>query len=196
MSNEVNDNNDEWLQLQSDWQSYQPDIIKIRKRIAWVTYRMIAVLVMDVLAFALYIPFLIYWVVPDEYSLAYKLWHIGLLPLFIYGIYWDFKLRLPLFKLENESTKGILECYLKRVKAGVSLGNIGYKFCFALIGFFVIWIVAGFYFDLGEEKLQQPAFIAFGILWISGFAGIMYWYRNKKQKELLRLKELWKEFLD
>ncbi len=197
MADEKFDNNgDDWQQLQNDWQSYQPDIAKIKRRIAWVTWRMVAVLVLDVLVVVTYVPFLIFWVFEDGASLAEKIWHFGMLPLLLYGVYWDFKLRLPLFKLDSESTRGILECYLKRVQAGVSLGNVGYKFSLLLLGLFLLWVASSFYFELGEDKLHQPTFITFGVLWIGFFAAILYWYRNKKQKELERLSALWKEFLE
>jgi hypothetical protein len=197
MADEQFDNNgDDWQQLQNDWQSYQPDIAKIKRRIAWVSWRMVAVLALDVLVVVTYIPFLIFWVFEDGVSLAEKIWHFGMLPLLLYGVYWDFKLRLPLFKLDSESTRGILECYLKRVSAGVSLGNLGYKFSLLLLGLFLLWVGSSFYFELGEEKLQQPVFITFGVLWIGFFAVILFWYRNKKQKELNKLTELWKEFLE
>ena len=191
-----NQPDDEWLQLQNDWQSYQPDMIKIKKRIAWVTWRMIAILVLDVIFLVGYIPFILYWAFPEEPTLAIKLWHYGMFPFVVYGVFWDFKLRLPLFKLENKSTKGILEFYLLRVNAGIKLGNLGYKFCLVLIGLFVVWVGASFIFELGEEKLQKISFIVFGVAWISLFAAIMYWYRNKKQKEFVRLQALWKEFLE
>jgi len=193
---QIDENIEEWEQLKNDWQSYQPDIVKIKKRIAWVTWRMIAVLFLDVVVLITYVPFLIFWVFADGSSIAEKVWHFGLFPMLVYGVYWDFKLRLPLFKLDNESTKGILECYIKRVQAGIKLGDIGYKFSLLLVGFFVLWVASSFYFDLGEENLHKPEFIAFGIGWIGFIAGIMYWYRSKKQKEYLRLKELWKEFLE
>lgn len=197
MVDEQFDNNgDDWQQLQNDWQSYQPDIAKIKRRIAWVTWRMVAVLVLDVLVVVTYVPFLMFWVFDDGASLAEKIWHFGMLPLLLYGVYWDFKLRLPLFKLDNESTRGILECYLKRVQAGVSLGNVGYKFSLVLLGLFLLWVGSSFYFELGEEKLHQPPFIIFGVVWIGSFAAVLYWYRNKKQKELNRLSALWKEFLE
>jgi len=191
-----NHNNDEWQQLQSDWQSYQPDMIKIKKRIAWVTWRMIAILVLDVVFLVSYIPFMFYWGGLEEPSLAIQLWHYGMFPIIVYGVYWDFKLRLPLFKLENKSTRGILEFYLKRVDAGIKLGNLGYKFCLFLMVSFVVWVAASFYIDLGEEKIQRVSFIVFGISWIGLFAAIMYWYKNKKQNELRRLEALWKEFLE
>ncbi len=197
MADEQFDNNgDDWQQLQNDWQSYQPDIAKIKRRIAWVTWRMVAVLVLDVLVVVTYIPFLIFWVFDDGASLAEKIWHFGMLPLSLYGVCWVFKLRLPLFKLDSESTRGILECYLRRVRAGVSLGNLGYKFSLLLLGLFLLWVGSSFYFELGEEKLQKPTFIVFGTLWISFFAVILLWYRNKKRKELVRLSALWKEFLE
>jgi len=187
---------DEWQQLQSDWQSYQPDIEKIKKRIAWVTWRMIAILALDVLVVLSYIPFLVYFVFLDDVSFAEKIWSYLMTPILFYGVYLDFKLRLPLFKLEGESTKDILAFYLKRVSAGVSLGDIGYKFSLLLLFMFAIWVSASFYFDLGEEKLQRPSFIIFGTAWISFFASIMYWYKNKKKKEFVRLQNLWKNFLD
>jgi hypothetical protein len=188
--------NQEWQQLQEDWQSYQPDIAKIKKRIAWVTWRMIAILALDVVLLLGYIPFIVYWVFPEEPSFAIRLWHYAMAPLIVYGVYWDFKLRLPLFKLENESTKGILGFYLKRVDAGTKLGDLGYKFCLFVLVLFIVWVGASFYFELGEEKLQKASFIIFGVAWISLFGAIMYWYRNKKRKELVRLQALWKEFLD
>lgn len=191
-----NHSNDEWQQLQNDWQSYQPDMIKIKKRIAWVTWRMIAILVLDVFFLVSYIPFMLYWAFPEKPSLAIQLWHYGMFPLVVYGVFWDFKLRLPLFRLENKSTRGILEFYLKRVNAGIKLGNLGYKFCLFLMVLFVIWVGASFLFDLGEEKIQRISFIIFGVSWIGLFAATMFWYKRKKQKELVRLQALWKEFLE
>lgn len=191
-----NHSNDEWQQLQNDWQSYQPDMVKIKKRIAWVTWRMIAILVLDVVFLLGYILFILYWSFPEEPSLAIQLWHYGMFPLIVYGVYWDFKLRLPLFKLENKSTRGILEFYLRRVNAGIKLGNLGYKFCVFLLALFLVWVGANFYFDLGEEKIQKISFIIFGVCWIGLFAATMFWYKRKKQKELVRLQALWKEFLE
>ena len=189
-------NNDDWEQLQNDWQSFQPDIVKIKKRIAWVTWRMIFILILDIVVLISYFPFLIYYVLPESNSLAEKIWHLGIFPFFLYGVYWDFKLRLPLFKLDNETTKGILNCYLNRVKAGIALGDIGYKFSLALVGLFIVWVASSFCFDLGEEKLQRPSFILFGVSFISLFAAIMYWYKVKKDKEYQKLQQLWKEFLE
>ncbi len=188
--------NQEWQRLQEDWQSYQPDIVKLKKRIAWVTWRMVAILMLDVVFLLGYIPFILYWFFYEEPSLAMKLWHYAMVPLIVYGVYWDFKLRLPLFKLENESTKGILGFYLKRVDAGIKLGDLGFKFCLFLVVLFVVWVGASFYFDLGEEKLQKASFIIFGTVLISLLGVIMYWYRNKKRKEFIRLQALWKEFLE
>lgn len=196
MTEQNNQPNDEWQQLQSDWQSYQPDITKIKRRIQWVTWRMITILVLDVLVILTYVPFLIYWVFPEDSSLAEKIWHYGMFPLVVYGVYLDFKLRLPLFKLESESTKDILAFYLKRVNAGIMIGKWGYQFSLLLLVLFIIWVGASFYFDLGEKKLQRPQFIVYAILFISLFAITSYWYKNKKQKEASRLQALWKEFLE
>jgi len=193
---QANQANDEWQQLQNDWQSYQPDIVKINKRIAWVTWRMFAVLALDAIVVLSYIPFLVYLTLYEDNSLAEIIWTYTMTPVLFYGVYWDFKLRLPLFKLDSESTKDILAFYLKRVKAGIRLGELGYKFSLFLIGAFSVWVSSSFYFDLGEEKLQKPSFIIFGIVWVSIMAGIMYWYKNKKQKEYFRLQKLWKEFLE
>jgi len=189
-------NNDEWKELQSDWQSYRPDIKKIKKRITWVTWRMIAVLVMDLLILFAYVPVGIFFVLIESQSLASKIWYLGMLPVLLYTVYWDFKLRLPLFKLDSESTKDILAFYLKRVSAGVRLGNFSIKFCLSLLVLYSLWIGASFYFDLGEEKLQKASFIFSGFVWIGCFTYISYWYRNRKAKELIRLNELWKGFLE
>jgi len=187
---------DEWQQLQSDWQSYQPDMVKIKKRIEWVTWRMVAILAIDVLMVISYIPFLVYLTLYEDRSLAKIIWSYTMTPVLFYGIYWDFKLRLPLFKLESGSTKDILNFYLKRIAAGVSLGDLGYKFSLFILAMFIIWVSANFYFDLGEEKIQKVSFILFAISMISSSAGIMYWYKNKKSKELIRLQKLWKDFLE
>ncbi|MBV1910738.1 MAG: hypothetical protein KUG78_15655 [Kangiellaceae bacterium] len=187
---------DDWEQLQNDWQSFQPDIVKIKRRIEWVTWRMSFILFIDLVFLFGYVPFLIYFVLPESTSLAEKIWHIGMFPVFVYGVYWDFKLRLPLFRIDQESTQGILGSYLARVKAGITLGDIGFKFSLALVVLFLLWVGSSYYFELGEEKLQRPTFILFGVTFISSMAGIMYWYRVKKQKEYSKLKELWKEFLE
>jgi len=193
---EQNTNIDEWHELQNDWQSYKPDIQKIKKRITWVTWRMIAVLILDLIVLFAYVPFIIFFVLIEGESLAIKVWHLVMLPVIFYAVYWDFKLRLPLFKLDSESTKDILAFYLKRVTAGVKLGNFSIKFCLSLLVFYSLWISASFYFDLGEEKLHEPSFILFGLGWIGCFTYISYWYRNKKLKELTRLNALWKTFLE
>jgi hypothetical protein len=193
---ETDDDSNEWQELQHEWQSYQPDIVKIKKKIAWVTWRMIAILVIDVLLLIAFIPFLMFETMQESVSLAEKIWHFGMFPLFVYGVYWDFKLRLPLFKLESESTKDILAFYLKRVKAGIKLGELGYQFSLLLEVLFIVWLGANWYFDLGEERLKEIGFIVFGICWIGLFVGIMLWYKQKKEKELIRLTELWKEFLE
>ena len=130
MQQESNNTTDDWQELQNDWQNYQPDIKKIKRRIAWVTWRMIAILVIDLIILFTYLPFVIFFILPENHSLAVKIWHVGMLPVLLYAVYWDFKLRLPLMKLENESTKVILAFYLKRVSAGVKLGNFSIKFCF------------------------------------------------------------------
>jgi len=196
MQDDQNQSNDEWQQLQNDWQSYQPDIAKIKKKIAWVTWRMIAVLALDVLVVITYIPFLIFYVFPEDNSIAMKAWHFAMFPVLMYGVYIDFKLRLPLFKLESQSTEAILRFYLKRVKAGIVLGQWGYRFSVLLLGLFVVWVVSNYLFEWGEAKLEKTSTIVFGMIWISFFAGIMHWYRIRKTKEAKRLQALWKEFLE
>ena len=195
-NSENNAFSEERQQLQEDWQSYQPDIAKIKRRIQWVTWRMVAVLFLDIVVLVTYVPFLLYFVLPEETSLALKIWHVGMFPLLLYGVYWDFKLRLPLFKLENESTSQILKFYMRRVNAGVKLGHFGYRFCLLLVVFFLLWVGAGFVFDLGEKKLTELPFILFGTVWIGLFAAVMYWYKRKKLKEKNYLEELWSEFLE
>jgi len=199
----IDDNNtqefssdDDWLQLQTDWQSYQPDMVKIKKRITWVTWRMFAILALDVLVVVSFIPYLIYFTFYTDSSLADKIWNYSITPVLFYGVYLDFKLRLPLFKLDGESTKDILAFYLKRVNTAVSIGDIGFKFSLLLLGMFAGLVISSFFLELGEKKLQEFSFIVFGIVWIGFFTGIMYWYKVKKQKEACRLQKLWKEFLD
>ncbi len=193
---ENDSDNEDWQQMQNDWQSYQPDIKKIKRRILWVTWRMIAILVLDVLILVTYIPFLIFWVIPANEALMIKIWHYAMFPLLIYGVFLDFKLRMPLLRIEGESTKGILGLYLERVKAGVKLGIWGFRFCFMLLVLFLTWIGVTLIVEPEIVLAHKLKNIIFGLVWIGLFAGGSYWYKNRKQEEEIRLTSLWKEYLE
>lgn len=185
----------DWQELQSDWQSFEPDIQKIKKKVNWVTWRMTAVLVIDVLAIIAYIPFVYYLYISNKSHWVINSWHYLLGVLLIYGVYLDFKIRIPIFKLQGETTKDILELYLKRTKAGVSIGRLGKNFSWVLLVSFVIWVGASNLVVPDVEKLSDWRFVAFGTIYIGVFILLCGWYQNKKHKEYLKLKKLWQEYL-
>jgi len=194
---EQRDNNSEdWRQLQKDWQNFEPDLKKINKKISWVTWRMISILVLDVIIMLAYIPFLIVWVIPSEASFIYKLWPYLMLPLGIYGTYLDFKLRLPLFRLDKGSSKEILSAYLRFVQAGVLVGLWGFRFLFALLVLFVAWAFAVHYLDPESAKQLPIHLVASVASTVALSSAVMYWYKNKKTKESQNLLDLWQEFIE
>jgi hypothetical protein len=194
--NHEDNRNQEWMQLQKDWQSFQPDINKINKKISWVTWRMISILVLDVITILAYIPFLIVWVVPAETSLIYKLWPYLMLPIGIYGVYLDFKLRIPLFKLEKGSSKDILSAYLKFVRTGVLVGLWGGRFSLGLLAWFIFWALAVHFLDPENAKRLSIILLAgvTSVLVLTSLA--MYWYKAKKAKEAQNILALWREYLE
>ena len=113
----------------------------------------------------------------------------------IYGVYLDFKLRIPIFRLQSESTKDVLKLYLNRTKVGIQLGVICKFFLYGLLVSFWIWVAAIQYFFPEEPKYSEWQFIVFGSVWISLFIPVAVWYQRKKQREYDELSELWKEYL-
>ena len=201
MPDETNTNQEdrdiqEWAQLQNDWQSFQPDLKKINKKISWVTWRMISILIFDVIAILAYIPFLIIWVIPAETSLIYKLWPYLMLPIAIYGVYLDFKLRIPLFKLDKGSSKDILGAYLKFVETGVLVGLWGARFSLGLLVWFLFWMLAVHFFDHENAKRLSVSLVVGAISAFILLSVIMYWYRAKKVKEAKNLLALWSEYIE
>jgi len=186
----------DWEEMQSEWQSYQPDVQKIKKTINWVTWRMGAILAFDVIAILLYIPFLIFFVSVDENSLVENSWHYLLGLLLIYGVYLDFKIRLPIFRAQGESTKDVLELYLKRTQAGVTIGRIGKNFSWVLLVAFVLWYLANLLLPSGNPKIADWEFGLFGVVWIAVFVVLCRWYENKKQKEFEKLNKLWQDYIE
>lgn len=190
------DLSDDWLQLQKDWQNYQPNIKKIKRKISWVTLRMIALLAIDVIVALAYIPFLYFYVTSTDDPLVVRVGPFFMYPVLLYGVYLDFKLRMPVFRCEGESTRDILEFYLRRVQAGVQIGHWGFYFTLMLCGLFGLWFLAGFLLDSGDAHhfSIQSILIAYGVLLTTAVG--TYWYRNKKRAEAEELKRLWREFLD
>ncbi len=186
---------DEWLQLQQDWQTYQPDIERIKKKIAWVTWRMVFILALDVLIMIAYVPFLFYWVIPTDAPLIYKIWSYAMLPIGVFGVFLDFRLRLPVLRLEEGSTQDILKSYLKLVEAGVQVGLWSYRITLALLILFLIWTGVIHYSIPPEEILLKPALFYSISVTLAIVVAIMYWYSRKKLKEQQNLTALWKEFI-
>lgn len=188
-------NNHEWLQLQQDWQAYQPDIVGIKKKIAWVTWRMISILVIDVLGMMLYVPYVVFWVAPNDAPLVYKLLSYAVIPLGFLGVFIDFKLRLPVLRLDRGSTRDVLKSYLKLVQAGVRIGLWGYRSVLVMLFLFIIWVIAVHYSTPNNEILVDPErlFLVFILLVIT--AAAMFWYMRKKAKEEQKLSALWKEYI-
>ncbi|WP_196141086.1 hypothetical protein [Aliikangiella sp. G2MR2-5] len=192
MSQSQND----WEKLQSEWQAYEPDFNKIKRKISWVTWRMYLILVIDVFIFLAYFPFLYYEISKPTSTWVTSFWYYFMGVLLVYGVYLDFKIRLPILRNQGNSAKEVLELYLKRTQAGVTLGKWGQIFCAIMLLFFWLWVGGNAFLDAGSEKLARPGFIAFGTIWILMFTGIFYWYYRKKSKEYLKLKILWREYLD
>ncbi|TQV75081.1 hypothetical protein FLL45_09065 [Aliikangiella marina] len=192
----MNDPLKDWDKLQAEWQTYQPDIQQIKKKINWVTLRMIAVLAIDVVVLVGYFPFIYYFLDFSMDNWIENSWHgvIGIL-LFI-GVYLDFKIRLPILRMSGESTKEILAFYLKRTRAGVVIGRYGAGFSWLLLAIFTVWFAANLFLVAQPAKEFNWMFAAFGIVWISGAALLCHWYASKKQKEYLKLKQLWRDFID
>ncbi len=188
--------NDNWEALQSQWQSYQPDMQKIKKKINWVTWRMGAILLVDVLFVLAYFPFLYYRLVENQEDWLLNSWDLLIGCLVVYGVYIDFKIRLPIFRAQGESTRDVLALYFNRVKAGVELGRFCKNFSFMLLAAFLLLVGVNQVYPSANPRISEPGFIVFGILWISGFVVLSIWYQKKKQKEHDNLKKLWQEYLE
>ena len=186
----------DWESLQSEWQAYEPDIQQIKKKISWVTWRMAAILVIDVVVVVSYFPFLFIVLDNPENNWLVNSWHYLLGLLLIYGVYLDFKIRLPILRSQGDSAKEVLELYLKRTEAGIAIGRIGKNFSWFLLAAFVLWWLANFLFMPENHKVTRWQFGLFGVVWISAFVFICRWYELKKRKEFKKLSELWREYLD
>ncbi|MCW8877787.1 MAG: hypothetical protein OQJ89_16210 [Kangiellaceae bacterium] len=186
----------EWDDLQNDWQSYQPDIQKLKKKINWVTWRMYLILVMDVVILIAYFPFVYFITVDSDRSWLLNSWHYLMAPFLLYGVYMDFKIRLPILRNEGNSTRDVLELYLKRIEAGERIGRLGKIFCWLMLAAFWIWVAANAMLEAGDEKVVQSGFMIFGTLWIGGIMLICIWYERKKRREYKELKPLWQDYLD
>ncbi|TQV86880.1 hypothetical protein [Aliikangiella coralliicola] len=186
----------DWEALQSEWQTFQPDIQKIKKKINWVTWRMWSILAFDVVAILSYFPFLYFIVMKEDKSWIFYSWYYFLGILLIYGVYLDFKIRLPILRFQGESAKAVLQLYLKRTEAGVVIGKIGKNFCWLLLVGFWLWFTANRFLLPEDPKASSLGFLVFGTLWIGGIGVICFWYQKKKEKEQEKLQVLWQDYLD
>ncbi len=192
----MNDPLNDWDELQSEWQSYQPDMQKIKKKINWVTWRMVGILAFDILAVLFYFPFLYFVLTPDDNSWAYKSFFYLMGVLLIYGTYLDFKIRLPIIFYQGESTKDILNLYLDRIQAGILVGKIGKYFGIGLLIINWIWIAIVLHFEPEHPKVSGDYFVLFFSGWMGGISLICWWYERKKQKEYIKLKALWQDYME
>lgn len=192
----MNDPLKDWEKLQSEWQSYQPDMQQIKRKINWVTLRMLFILFMDVVVLFGYFPFILYFIDLETVTWVEASWHVFVGVLLVYGVYLDFKIRLPIIRMQGESTKDILGLYLKRTRAGVDIGRYGKYFSWMLLGMFAIWFSANAFLVAEPPKGFNWQFGTFGVVWITGAALICHWYEKKKRKEYEKLRQLWREFVD
>lgn len=192
----MNDPLKDWEKLQSEWQSYEPDIQKIKKKINWVTWRMYFILALDILIVISYFPFVYFVAYESEASWIANSWHYFMGIIIFYGVYLDFKIRLPILRNDANSTKEVLELYINRVKAGISLGWWGKAFCYCMIVFFWIWVAGNAFLENGDRNIGDIKFFVFGTVWIGMFAIIFIWYERKKRKEHDELEALWKDYLE
>ncbi len=185
----------DWQDLQQAWQSYQPDMKLIKKKINWVTWRMIFVLTIEVIFVAGYFGFLVYSANYKQNSLSVDVWNyfIGLFA--VVGLFIDFKLRLPLMRLQGDTTKDILNLYLQRTHMGISLGLWCKYFSWLLLVSFNLWVMMSYLYFPEQVRLYRAEFILFGNVFISGSVLASYWYQHKKHKEYLKLKDLWQDYL-
>lgn len=185
----------DWEDLQAEWQAYQPDMQKIQKKISWVTWRMRLVLLIDVIFLVCYGYFTVYFVNQYPEDWLQNTWFIVILILSTYAVYWDFKIRLPIFHPQDDSTQAILRFYLNRTKAGIRLGKFGCNFCAVMLLAFWILTSVNYFYVTGNDKLLDPYFLVFGNVWILMFIFFYWQYKRKKQKEYNRLVSLWQEYL-
>lgn len=194
----MNEPLNDWDKLQSQWQSFEPDIKKIKKKMSWVTWRMGFILFMDIIVVVTYIPFLLMITDDPNRNFLLNSYHYLLGILVVYGAYLDFKIRLPIFRLQGDTTKEVLSLYLERVKAGVLIGKLSKIFSWLLLTTFILWFLGNLFFqktDVFTEKFSLETGI-FGFFWIGLFVVLSYWYQQRKEKEFSRLKELWKDYLE
>jgi hypothetical protein len=185
-----------WQKLQSDWQSYQPDVKKIKQKISWVTWRMIALLTLDVIALIVYTVFLYLEIYQKNENWLVAIWFYLMGIAVLYGVYIDFKLRIPVFRLQGNSSQDVLNLYLKRTQVGVRLGQICQYVFAALLICFWLWRYLILEY-LPEDNIYNRKDITLSVsLWIVFCIVACYWYKNKKAKELQHLRQLWQGFVD
>ncbi|MGX5173135.1 hypothetical protein ACUR5C_03800 [Aliikangiella sp. IMCC44653] len=192
----MTDPNNDWETLASEWQAYQPDMRKINRKTNWVTYRMIAILALDLVILLAYFPFVYYLVILEGANTLEIIWHCVMGVFIVVGVFLDFKIRLPIIKSQGKTTKDILNLYLQRVKAGILIGKIGWQFCLAVLVVFFLWLGLDLIFNLEASHQDNIAVVTlFVCVWLGGIGGLSAWYQKKKQAEYLRLEALWKDLI-
>ena len=154
----------DWDELQSQWQSYQPDMQKIKSRINWVTWRMRLILLVDVIILVSYFP--VIWFLLEDRSVTRLeiVFHVLIGFALVYGVYLDFKIRLPIFRAQGDSTKDVLALYLARVKAGIRLANLTFYASIFLLVFLSVFLVSRYF--LSEEPNLERLMKRFAF-WVS-----------------------------
>ncbi|MET1257282.1 hypothetical protein [Aliikangiella maris] len=192
----MNDPLKNWNDWQNEWQAYEPDIKKIKSKINWVSWRMGMILLMDIIILIAYVPFILFILMTEETHWIELVWDVVMGILIIYFVYIDFKIRLPIFRAQGDSTRDVLQLYVKRVEAGVTVGSLGAKCCFGVMILFILWILVNYFLPEPSDKLTEIPFISMGIIWFLMFVVIFKWYEKRKQKELKKLTWLWRDYLE
>lgn len=196
MNEPINKPVDDWQDLQNEWQAYLPDVKKIQKKINWVTWRMTFLLVAEVIFVIAYLFYLYHLANEQQNSSSFNIWSYFIGILAVIGLYLDFKLRLPVFRQQGDSTKEILGLYLKRTEMGISLGQWSKLFSWILLISFNLWVMINYFYFPEEVRLSSVSFILFGNTWIGCFLLVCYWYKKKKEAEHEKLKLLWQDYLN
>ena len=160
----------------------------------WVTWRMRFIIALDVIALLTMIPIWLY-VLDHHDSISIKIWFGFLFLLAIVAVYFDIYLRRDLWEEDDSSTRSMLQCVLKRARAGVRLAKFSIAY---MVTFFIsvsTWLAYVYFYEPTLiDKQYSVLGISLGYLITFIVAMASVWYKKKKQREVVNLEATLKQY--
>ncbi|NVJ60440.1 MAG: hypothetical protein HWE27_08620 [Gammaproteobacteria bacterium] len=185
----------DWDEAVDQWQSHEPELPSIKRNMRWLSWRMKAVLALDIVGLMVLLPFA-FFIFQSEESTSIKIWFSITCVLAVVGVYFDFYLRRELWQ-QPTNTKELLNHMIKREKAGVRIGQFAVVYLGIFLVILISWAVSVWFLE--QERFEGEyallSVVCGSVIMLVSIIMSMV-YKKRKQKRLQQVELELEKFLE